>query len=33
MLFAGDAEISLTEACTGYEGAYTELRTLLNTLT
>lgn len=26
-------EISLTEACTGYEGAYTELRTLLNTLT
>ena len=24
-------EISLREACTGYEGAYTELRALLNT--
>ena len=26
-------ETSLKEACTGYEGAYTELRVLLNTLT
>lgn len=26
-------EISLKEACTGYEGAYTELKALINTLT